>query len=554
LSLPLRTKAMILRNNIFGVDIDPQAVEITMMSLYLKALEGERGLLPKKQHLLPPLSNNIKCGNSLVGYDIFDAPLLSLRAEGEAISDETKSRINPFDWNSKSAGFGEIMQSGGFDVVIGNPPWGADFSEAELEYLRVHNEPIIVRMIDSFMYFVFQISQRLSSKGSFGMILPDVILYQKDNYKLRHYILHKFDLKTVINLGNDVFEGVNRPSCILMFDNSKGRNNKTSIADFSKIKGKDLIINNLSNYAGIGQKSFLKIPSAMFITKAVEKYDLFDRIIERLPVEPLENFIDTDGIQRGGSPDLKEAFIVDQATAKKFDLELSKLRPTVTGGKQVKRYYIDYQGHHLIYTKRTDNFKSIPRICSYIDQFKNKITCKEVKQRKHPIYALHRSREENIFLKPNKLVGVITEDELIVALDEGNLYPTDGCYLFSLAAQEKTKYILALLNSKLFIFIYRLVSLEEGRALAQVKPTVINQLPIRTIDFNNPPEKAIHDKLVSLVDRMLELNKKRASIPPSAERDKIEREIAVTDEKIDEIVYGLYGITEKERRIVEDKK
>ncbi|MBI4689921.1 MAG: N-6 DNA methylase [Nitrospirae bacterium] len=71
-ALPLREKAKILRNNIFGVDIDPQSVEITMMSLYLKALEGERGMLPKKQHLLPPLSNNVKCGNSLIGYDIFD--------------------------------------------------------------------------------------------------------------------------------------------------------------------------------------------------------------------------------------------------------------------------------------------------------------------------------------------------------------------------------------------------------------------------------------------------------------------------------------------------
>ena len=77
-TLPLHEKAKILRNNLFGVDIDPQAVEITMMSLYLKALEGERGLLPKKQQLLPPLSNNIKCGNSLIGYDIFEP--LSLRA------------------------------------------------------------------------------------------------------------------------------------------------------------------------------------------------------------------------------------------------------------------------------------------------------------------------------------------------------------------------------------------------------------------------------------------------------------------------------------------
>jgi len=118
-ALPLREKAKILRNNIFGVDIDPQAVEITMMSLYLKALEGERGMLPKKQHLLPSLTNNIKCGNSLIGYDIFEDfsllrgvrdvfPTLEKGGEGGFFNDETKSRINPFDWNSKSVGFGEI--------------------------------------------------------------------------------------------------------------------------------------------------------------------------------------------------------------------------------------------------------------------------------------------------------------------------------------------------------------------------------------------------------------------------------------------------------------
>ena len=146
LSLPLHQKAKILRNNIFGVDIDPQAVEITMMSLYLKALEGERGLLPRKQHLLPPLTNNIKCGNSLIGYDFFDTPLtLPLSHKGRGNSSispplmggdegegDLRSRINPFDWNSKTAGFGEIMnpshsplEKGGVDCVIGNPPYGA---------------------------------------------------------------------------------------------------------------------------------------------------------------------------------------------------------------------------------------------------------------------------------------------------------------------------------------------------------------------------------------------------------------------------------------------
>ncbi|MFH1701965.1 MAG: N-6 DNA methylase [Nitrospirota bacterium] len=565
-TLPIREKAKILRNNIFGVDIDPQAVEITMMSLYLKALEGERGLLPKKQQLLPPLGNNIKCGNSLIGYDIFESPSpLSLRAEGEAISkDETKSRINPFDWNSKSTGFGEIMNpsqsplekggsKGGFDVVIGNPPWGTDFSEIELAYLRDKNSEIIVRMIDSFMYFVYQTSQRLSSKSSFGMILPDVILYQKDNYKLRDYILKNFNLRSVINLGNDVFENVNRPACIQIFDKPRTKNNRTFVADLSITKEKDKSINTAATYLELQQKSFSKIPSEMFITKSIGNYELFNKILDTIPSKPLENFLDSDGIQRGVSPDLKEAFIVDKSTIKKYGLELFKLKPTVTGGKEVKRYFVDYHDRYLIYTKRNDDFKSIPNTCKYISQFKEKITCVEVKQKKHPLYALHRPRKEDIFLKPKKLIGVTTEDELIVALDENKLFPTDGCYVFSVSESYEIKYILALLNSKLFTFLYRLISLEEGRALAQVKPTVINQLPIRTIDFNNPSEKSIHDKLVSLVDRMLELHKKKNSLPPSAEREKIEREIAVTDEKIDEIVYGLYGITDEERRIIDSE-
>ncbi len=544
-ALPLREKANILRNNLFGVDIDAQAVEVTMMSLYLKALEGERGMLPRKQHLLPALGNNIKCGNSLIGYDILD--------QGQLFNDEVKSHINPFDWKSKTVGFGEIANNGGFDIVIGNPPWGAEFSELELDYLRRSNSEIIVRMIDSFMYFVYQTAQKISEKSMFGMILPDVILYQKDNLKLRDYLLKTFNLKNVVNLGNGVFEGVNRPSCIVIFEKPKTRNNKTAIADIVAPENKETLLNTTDSFQEIKQTTFSTIPASMFITKAANHYELYNKILETIPHVTLDKFIDADGIQRGVSPDLKEAFIVDSSIIKKHKLESSSLRATVTGGKQVKRYFIDYQDQHLIYNKRGDDYKAIPHICHYIDQFRDKITCKEVKEKKHSVYSLHRSREEHIFLKPRKLVGVITEDEIIVALDDGGLYPTDGCYLFSVANNVNANYILALLNSELFVFLYRLMTLEEGRSLAQVKPTLIIQLPIRTIDFSTPSEKAIHDKLVSLVDRMLDLHKKKAALPPSAEREKIEREIAVTDEKIDEIVYGLYGVTAEERKIVEAK-
>ena len=104
MSLPLRTKARILKNNIFGVDLDAQAVEITMMSLYLKALEGERSLLPKKQQLLPSLNSNIKCGNSLIGYDFFEqGGLFKNVGEGLVPSRRETTRGSPtIDGNVKN--------------------------------------------------------------------------------------------------------------------------------------------------------------------------------------------------------------------------------------------------------------------------------------------------------------------------------------------------------------------------------------------------------------------------------------------------------------------
>ena len=175
--LSVYRKVQILKNNLFGVDIDPQAVEITMMSLYLKALEGERQQLPSKQSILPSLKANIVSGNSLIGPDMFD--------QGVLFTNDQRDRINCFDWNSDVVGFGNIMKNGGFDVVIGNPPWGYDFSEDELRYLRKAYRPIIVRMIDSFMFFVAKACASVRQHGHIGMIVPDVIFYQTDNLRMR---------------------------------------------------------------------------------------------------------------------------------------------------------------------------------------------------------------------------------------------------------------------------------------------------------------------------------------------------------------------------------
>jgi hypothetical protein len=105
----------------------------------------------------------------------------------------------------------------------------------------------------------------------------------------------------------------------------------------------------------------------------------------------LKALIDEDGIQRGVSPDLKEAFVVTPDIIRKYKLyiEREKLKPVHTGGKELGRYFIRESGLWLIYTSRDDDFRRIPNICRYIQSFKSEITCREVKEEKHPLFALH---------------------------------------------------------------------------------------------------------------------------------------------------------------------
>ena len=158
--LTMAEKKRIVRNNIFGVDIDAQAVEVTKLSLLLKVLEGESeqtintNLKLFHERALPDLGNNIKCGNSLIGTDY------GLGTQMNLLADEEKIRINLFDWES---GFPEIIKAGGFDAVIGNPPWGGDIDEITA-YITQKYPRSTKGYRDSFKLFVDK-GLQLTSKG-----------------------------------------------------------------------------------------------------------------------------------------------------------------------------------------------------------------------------------------------------------------------------------------------------------------------------------------------------------------------------------------------------
>ncbi len=558
-ALPLREKANILRNNLFGVDIDAQAVEVTMMSLYLKALEGERGMLPRKQHLLPAMGNNIKCGNSLIGYDIVDPSLSTLSKGGTQggffADDDAKDRINPFDWNSKTAGFGEIIENGGFDAVIGNPPYVrqellGDFKD----YFQQHYE-VYSGTADLYAFFIEKGVSLLKKDGLFSYIVANKWMRANYGEPLRRW-MKKQRIEEITDFGDlPVFEGATTYTCIIRIRKA------TASSRFRAIQISSLNFDNLDSYVADIAYSINKtaLSDKGWSLANEQTQALLDKV--RVAGQQLRDYVGNK-IYRGVLTGLNEAFVIDREVRLRLIAEDRKsadlIKPFLVG-KDIRRYEMPCSDKYVIFTRRGVDIKKYPAIERHLQAYKKQLMPKPVDWkgsewpgRKPGLYKWYEIQDTvdyyEEFEKPKILWPGISSEVTAFALDLNGYYGNDNNQLII----SSDHYLLGLLNSRLMRFILQHVCDKVQGGFYRLKIIYIEQLPIRTIDFNKPSEKAIHDKLVSLVDSMLDLHKKKVALPPSAQRDKVEREIAVTDEKMDEIVFGLYGITDEERKVIKE--
>jgi hypothetical protein len=209
-------KKRILLNNIYGVDIDRQAVEVTKLSLLLQVLEGEneetlgQQLMLWRERALPDLGDNIKCGNSLIGPDYFDDRQLAM------FDDEVMRRVNPFDWE---AGFPEVMAAGGFDCIIGNPPYvfarGKSFTDHEKEYFKKYKHQTY--QLHTFALFTEQGFNLLQKGGYLGYIIPNNWLSISTLKPFRDFVVGSTGELKIINNMFKVFPGANVDTSIIAF-------------------------------------------------------------------------------------------------------------------------------------------------------------------------------------------------------------------------------------------------------------------------------------------------------------------------------------------------
>ena len=211
-----REKKRILLNNIYGVDLDPNAVEVSKLSLLLKMLEGENEAARQEavidesgEQILPDLGGNIKCGNSLIASDFYAG------ADLTEVDKEELYRVNPFDWESK-AGFGEIMAEGGFDAVIGNPPYVRQeiLGKTFKGYAKQKYETY-AGTADLYTYFIERGVKLLNEDGLFGIIVANKWMRARYGKPLRTW-LKKQAIREIVDFGDlPVFEQATTYPCIL---------------------------------------------------------------------------------------------------------------------------------------------------------------------------------------------------------------------------------------------------------------------------------------------------------------------------------------------------
>jgi type I restriction-modification system DNA methylase subunit/predicted type IV restriction endonuclease len=546
-------KKRILLNNIYGVDIDSQAVEVTKLSLLLKVLEGEseETLLKQyqlfKERALPDLRNNIKCGNSLIGPDFYEGRDMAL------FDEEEHYRINVFDWQSE---YPEIMKNGGFDAVIGNPPYVRQEGLGEFKEYFQKDYKVYHGTADLYAYFIERGISLLNSAGMFGYIVANKWMRANYGETLRHW-LKKQGIREIIDFGDlPVFKKATTYPCIMTVRKdgpSKG---------FSVTQVKTLDFDSIAEYV---KENCFNVNSSNLDDKGWSLVDekehaLLDKL--RTVGVSLKEYVDGK-IYRGVLTGLNEAFVIDKVTRDRLIAEHPRsaeiIKPFLAG-RDIKRYQEPKSKKYLLFTRRGIDIEKYPAIKKYLSEFKERLMPKpkgwkgeKWKGRKPGAYQWYEIQDTidyyAEFEKPKIMLPDISLKGNFTYDDEGN-YCVNTSYIIT----NIDKYLLGLLNSNITNFVYKEMSPSYRGGYLRFIYQYLIQLPIRKINFSDLEDKARHDRMVALVEQMLELNKKLQAAKTGHEQNALKRQIEYTDRQIDSLVYKLYGLTEEEIKIVEEEE
>jgi len=462
----------ILTKNLHGVDLDPKAVEIAELNLLLRAA--------RRKGLLPPLSDNIKRGNSLIS----GTPEEMERHFGKHWRDK-----HPFNWEEQFAG---VMGEGGFDVVMGNPPYlnvKRGFFQDEQNFLETKFETA-KGQYDLYRLFIERGLQLLKDGGYLGFIIPRRSFTNENEIYLRKYLLDKSNIRVIVDVGT-AFEDASVEAGILIVQKGTPKSN-------NRIK-RDRIDKQTKKIESIEPILQNTIQDNRNLTFNVQISTQFEKIINKINGTVLGNIANiTRGVEAGKSSE----FITTKPT-----------NWLLMFGEDVTRYKIAQIDKWIKFSlKDTSTFKP-----------------------------------ENLYRQKKKIVIRRVADSIISAIDTQQCVTLNTLYCLELKNNISLEFLCGLLNSKLLNFWFKNTFVLTEKLFPYVRISQLNQIPIH---IASPSEQ---EPIIRLVERMLALNRQLAEMgdAKTAERARLEEEIARTDARIDDAVYALYGITGEERETIE---
>lgn len=567
-------KKRILTNNIFGVDIDPQAVEVTKLSLLLKVLEGETEetvggqLRLFHERALPDLGANIQCGNSLIGTDVYAGQQLSM------LDDEAQARINAFDWNRA---FPEIMARGGFDAVIGNPPYVRiqamkEWAPVEVEIYKQRYRAASKGNYDIYVVFVEKGLSLLNSRGRLGFILPHKFFNAQYGGALRSVIAEGRHLAEVVHFGHQqVFEEATTYTCLLFLD--KGG---ADAVRFSKVD--DLGEWRLQGIATTGDIPSARVTAAEWNFNVGRGADLFEKL-RQMPVK-LRHV--TDRIFQGIKTSCDRIYIVEELDRsldgvlvfsrqreREYWLDPALLHPLVKGGDS-RRYslsrsnllllfpYADMGTGQVRLVSEAYLRSALPRTYEYLVDNKADLEGRERGRMKGPKwYGYIYPKALDVMSRPKLFTPDIALRPSFSMDSTGEFFFTGGVaggYGILVHPTYTSERALGILNSSVLGWFHRRVASQMRGGYYSYESRFISELPLPGLDPNSASDVTRHEELVALVHRILDLHTRLAETKSSHDKEQIQRRIEATDREIDQLVYRLYDLTSDEIAIVEAER
>jgi len=542
--LTLAERKRILLDHIYGVDIDTQAVEVTKLSLLLRVLEGEKDLvLFHHERALPDLAANIKCGNSLIGPDFYQGHQLAMFDEDERL------RINAFNWHAE---FRQIFEDGGFDVVIGNPPYVRQESLGDQKQYYNDQYRTFRPTADLYIPFIEKGLSLLKQQGRFGMIVSNKWLRASYGQGLRTFLMDSASVDYIVDFaGLPVFTGATVRAVILLcrpFCNGKSISYCPPMDSetFHRLSGATDIDAYVPVHSYKVEKASLS-PQAWSLI-----HPDYQSVVSRLYncSMSLTQYIGRLPL-RGIITGLNAAFVINRRVRKELldnNPESEEIIKPLLVGKNVRRYSVTCSDRFLILTRVGVDMKRYPAVLTYLNQFKTQL---EKRWDKGNHWWELRPCDYYDYFEHEKIIYPDISTTCRFHLDTQGFYSTNTTYFIP----KSDTFLLGILNSSTAMFYFSTVcaGLEgAGTNYLRFFGQYMQNFPVPNLTHSNVAIKSRKERLISFVGEMLHLHRNLKNAKTPNVKNAIERQIDATDRQIDQLVYELYGLTEDEIAIVED--